>query len=300
MKTKITITVVVAIALVAVAAFWHLGPGSEGGEGGANTGGGISVSDGFWNQGSPGRSAGSAAVNGYATPEEERAAVKDLQLDPDKLKAANNAGDKAVGNAGSIGGNSSGIGSNSSGGPSGTRPPSGGQPAPAPGTDTGSPGDPKAPEPPQNPQPPGAPETPENPQAQSTCTIYIECTKVLIPDNWKNLKQSKVPVVPADGVILAKRTVSFSEGESVFDLLLRETKNNRIHMEFVSTPAYNSAYIKGIANIYEFDCGNLSGWIYSVNGLFPNYGCSQYQLQEGDTVEWHFTCDLGQDFGLNF
>ena len=68
-------------------------------------------------------------------------------------------------------------------------------------------------------------------------------------------------------------------------------------MEFSVTPIYDSAYIEGIANLYEFDCGELSGWMYRVNGWFPNYGCSRYVLQDGDTVEWLYTCDLGEDVG---
>ena len=36
---------------------------------------------------------------------------------------------------------------------------------------------------------------------------------------------------------------------------------------------------------------------YSVNGWFPNYGCSLYQLKDGDVVEWCYTCDLGEDLG---
>lgn len=36
---------------------------------------------------------------------------------------------------------------------------------------------------------------------------------------------------------------------------------------------------------------------YAVNGWFPNYGCSRYQLKNGDVVEWCYTCDLGEDLG---
>ena len=56
-------------------------------------------------------------------------------------------------------------------------------------------------------------------------------------------------------------------------------------------------YIEGIHNLYEFDCGDLSGWMYKVNGWFPNYGCSRYQLKQGDVIEWVYTCDLGKDVG---
>ncbi len=103
--------------------------------------------------------------------------------------------------------------------------------------------------------------------------------------------------MPEGGVILPAQTVTFYEGESVFNVLQRTCKQNSIHMEFSNTPMYNSAYIEGIHNLYEFDCGEGSGWMYKVNGWFPNYGCSRYQLQNGDVIEWVFTCNRGGDVG---
>jgi len=128
---------------------------------------------------------------------------------------------------------------------------------------------------------------------QRTCTLSVSCGTIL--DNMEYLDPEKIELVPEDGVIFSAAKVTFYEGESAFNLLLREMKQNKIHMEFVNTPIYNSAYIEGIHNLYEFDCGELSGWMYKVNGWFPNYGCSRYQLKEGDVVEWVYTCDLGRD-----
>ena len=128
-----------------------------------------------------------------------------------------------------------------------------------------------------------------------TCTLSVRCDTILNNIAW--LDKDKVDIVPKDGVIFAEKTVTFYEGESVFNLLMREMKRNKIHMEFENTPIYNSAYIEGIANLYEFDCGELSGWMYKVNDWFPNYGCSRYQLKAGDRVEWVYTCDLGVDVG---
>ena len=128
---------------------------------------------------------------------------------------------------------------------------------------------------------------------EQECTLSIRCDTLLA--NLDKLEKAKWELVPKDGIILAEKTVTFYEGESVFNVLLRETRKNGIHMEYVSTPIYNSAYIEGIHNLYEFDCGELSGWMYSVNGWFPNYGCSRYGLKEGDRIEWVFTCSLGKD-----
>jgi len=134
-----------------------------------------------------------------------------------------------------------------------------------------------------------------NKKTEYHCTLSITCNTIL--DNMDKFDQAKLEVLPKDGVIYKTKEVVFYEGESVFDVLLRETRDNKIHMEFVDTPIYNSNYIEGINNIYEFDCGELSGWMYKVNGRFPNYGCSRYQLKDGDKIEWVYTCDLGEDVG---
>jgi hypothetical protein len=128
-----------------------------------------------------------------------------------------------------------------------------------------------------------------------TATMSVTCLTIL--DNMKLLDKEKVELVPKDGVIFPATKVTFYEGESVFNVLQREMKKHKIHMEFVNTPIYNSAYIEGINNLYEFDVGELSGWMFKVNGWFPNYGSSRYQLKEGDVIEWVYTCDLGRDVG---
>ncbi|MBO5354555.1 MAG: DUF4430 domain-containing protein [Clostridia bacterium] len=143
---------------------------------------------------------------------------------------------------------------------------------------------------------PVEPENQEINQGKSyTCTFSIECSTIL--NNLADLDPDKLGLIPRDGVILAPTAVTFYEGESVFDVLQRVCKEKGIHLEFSWTPIYNSAYIEGIHNLYEFDCGALSGWMYRVNGWYPNYGCSRYQLVDGEVVEWRYTCDLGEDVG---
>lgn len=128
-----------------------------------------------------------------------------------------------------------------------------------------------------------------------TCTLSVRCDTIL--DNMELLDKDKWELVPGDGVIFPETAVTFYEGESVLNVLQREMKKTGIQMEFSNVPMYNSAYIEGINNLYEFDVGELSGWMYRVNGWFPNYGCSRYQLKQGDVVEWVYTCDLGKDVG---
>ena len=124
-------------------------------------------------------------------------------------------------------------------------------------------------------------------------TISITCHTIL--NNLDKVSDNKKGIIPSNGVILSQKQVEINDGDTVFDVLLRETRKQRIHMDFVESPVYGSAYIKGINNIYEFDAGELSGWMYSVNGFFPNYGCSIYNLNDGDVIQWMYTCDLGKD-----
>lgn len=150
-----------------------------------------------------------------------------------------------------------------------------------------------------DPVPSGKPQ-PVEPQTQSiadkksVCTISVSCASVL---QLESIPEAVADVMPDDGMILNPVEVTFNEGENVFDVLKSVCREKNIHMEFQMTPVYNSAYIEGINNIYEFDCGAGSGWMYRVNGWFPNYGCSRYEVKDGDVIEWLYTCNLGRDIG---
>ncbi|MBV1817071.1 DUF4430 domain-containing protein [Anaerosalibacter bizertensis] len=135
-----------------------------------------------------------------------------------------------------------------------------------------------------------------------TVTISIRCDTIL--DNWDKLSPQlrSEKYVPKDGVILEETEYVLRPGDTVFDILDRAVRHNRIHMEFQGADknSYNSVYIQGINFLYEFSCGPLSGWMYSVNGKFPDYGVSKYVLKDGDVIEFNYTCDLGRDLGHEF
>lgn len=130
-----------------------------------------------------------------------------------------------------------------------------------------------------------------------TCTVSIDCKVLLKEENYNKLTPEKQKMVPEDGVIIAPVEVKFAEGDSAFDILQELTRENKVHLEFSESPLYSSAYIEGINNLYELDCGDLSGWMICINGGFPNYGSSNCYIKDGDVVEWMYTCDLGQDVG---
>lgn len=132
-----------------------------------------------------------------------------------------------------------------------------------------------------------------------TVFISIRCDTIL--DNYddldKPLKSEKF--VPKNGVILPKTEYVLRNGDTVYDILNRAVRYNKIQMEYQGADenSYGSVYVQGINYLYEFSCGPLSGWMYKVNGVYPNYGCSKYKLHDGDVIEWVYTCDLGKDVG---
>ena len=104
----------------------------------------------------------------------------------------------------------------------------------------------------------------------------------------------------ANGGIVYTGTHDYYQGQTAFDLLQEAMEEAGIPMEFSQTPAYNSVYIEGIDNVYEFDFGELSGWTYRVNGVFSGYSSSSYVLSPGDRVEFMYTRDFGRDVGNTF
>ncbi len=132
-----------------------------------------------------------------------------------------------------------------------------------------------------------------------TVTVSIRCDTVL--QNWKQLDpalQSK-KYVPANGVILPATKVVLRPKDTAFDILDRTVRAKKIQMEYQGADQnqFGSVYVKGIHYLYEFSCGPLSGWMYQVNGIYPNYGSSKYTLHPNDIMEWVYTCDLGRDVG---
>lgn len=137
-----------------------------------------------------------------------------------------------------------------------------------------------------------------NGDGKTSCTIEIRCDNLL--SQLDNLTKEKAEIVPPDGTVVARTEVILNGGETAFDILRNVVREEKIHFEYVDASAYKSVYIEGIANLYEYDCGPQSGWMYSVNGVFPGIGCSSYTLCDGDEIVFAYTCDLGADLGEEY
>lgn len=139
----------------------------------------------------------------------------------------------------------------------------------------------------------------------NTCTLSIDCRNAL--KNLEQLKKGKRQFVPESGYILKDVSVEVKDGETAFDVLKRACrenvctdscdfcKKNGVQLEFSYTPAYGSYYVEGIHQLYEKDCGTLSGWMFSVNGKYPDVASSAYEVKSADVITFAYTASMGDD-----
>ena len=118
-----------------------------------------------------------------------------------------------------------------------------------------------------------------------TVTIEIRCDTIV--------DKSDADYIPRDGVILAETEYPIEEGDTVYDILTEAARQHCIQVE--TAGRWNMVYVAGINYLYELDFGDLSGWIYHVNGFSPAVGCGEYVLSDGDRIEWLYSCDIGND-----
>ena len=131
-----------------------------------------------------------------------------------------------------------------------------------------------------------------------TVTMSIRCDTALENRDKLDPALQTEEFLPKDGTVLKTTEYVLREGDSVFSLLERAVKHEKIQFEYKGTGKNGgTAYVEGIAYLYEFSCGPLSGWMYRVNGTFPGVGCSEYFPEDGDVIEWIYSCDLGHDVG---
>ncbi|MCL6601740.1 MAG: DUF4430 domain-containing protein [Paenibacillus sp.] len=129
-------------------------------------------------------------------------------------------------------------------------------------------------------------------------TVKPTASPSVTPDDSSEKKNTATISIAGDratGVILAATVVEVQDGDSVMDILKRITRKQKIQMEFKGAGSFS--YVEGINNLYEHDKGAESGWMYRVNGEFPDEGAGSYNVYPGDLIEWMYTLDLGKDVG---
>ena len=126
-------------------------------------------------------------------------------------------------------------------------------------------------------------------EKKHTCSFTIECRLILDrKDLWRDGLEE---VVPGDGVFFSDK-VRYKKGQSVYDILKKICDKNDILLDADYTPLYDTYYVRGIGNLYEFDCGSESGWKYKVNGVLPGVGSSLYEIKDDDEIVFFYDIEI--------
>ena len=120
------------------------------------------------------------------------------------------------------------------------------------------------------------------------CDVTIDCTILL--SNMDKLNKNARKYVPDSGKLLDKTSIKIKKGSSAYDVLTAVCKLKKIAYDAEYSPIYKTSYVKGIGYLYEKMAGDMSGWLYLVDGVTPNVGSSAYKLKGGEHIEWTYTC----------
>ena len=121
---------------------------------------------------------------------------------------------------------------------------------------------------------PTSPTTPTTPETDPTPVVEPEQPKP------QTLSVNVTVDGSAAGMSGWSKTVTLESGSTVYDALCAADGNINAR-----STGYG-IYVVGIDGLAEKDHGSKSGWMYAVNGIYPNTACSNYVLKSGDSVAW--------------
>lgn len=101
-------------------------------------------------------------------------------------------------------------------------------------------------------------------------TLRVDCSAVA----------DKGAELPSDGTMLVGK-YALAAGDTVFDVTDRVLRYEGLAFDYSGGRA---VYVNSIGGLYELDYGAQSGWIYTVNGEFPEVSCGEYQPASGDEI----------------
>ena len=125
------------------------------------------------------------------------------------------------------------------------------------------------------------------------CTVSVSCTNAV--KNIKKMKNGSAKIIPKSGIILKKTKVTLKSSDTVLAATRRVLKSKNIALSCKNETSVGSAYIEGIGGLFEFDGGDESGWMFSINGKFPSKGCNKIIVENKANIVWAYTLNLGKD-----
>ena len=134
--------------------------------------------------------------------------------------------------------------------------------------------------------------------------------KISFVDNGKRVEgEENITYPKALGTIISTKRVPFANGDTVADVTIRLLDALGYNYQYTGTTK-DGFYLSSIGGftlrgieydaLGEFDAGSGSGWMITLNKTFIEYGASEFEVKNNDTIKWQYTCQLGADIGDPF
>ena len=85
-------------------------------------------------------------------------------------------------------------------------------------------------------------------------------------------------------VVLSPTEVETVSGENILTVLKKAADDANIDVQTAQFAGVGE-YVTGIGSLSAGEYGEMSGWIYKVDGESPNVGMSGYKLVGGENIE---------------
>ena len=80
--------------------------------------------------------------------------------------------------------------------------------------------------------------------------------------------------------------VDVPEGSTVYDALVATGADVN------ASDSDYGMYVAGINGLAGGDFGDMSGWMFEVNGKMAEVGCSQLEVADGDAITWTYVTEF--------
>lgn len=125
------------------------------------------------------------------------------------------------------------------------------------------------------------PEEPSEPapgEATIEVTMVIDCSEAVEAGN-------KTAIAAAEDGIVYDDTLVLKDFETVLDALIAS------NVEYISNDSTMGKYVSSIAGLGMGDQGDMSGWVFTLNGESVTVSADEQKLEDGDHIEWKFVLE---------
>ena len=126
--------------------------------------------------------------------------------------------------------------------------------------------------------------------------LIIDARVLKESENFEKVAKEYQKYIPEDGYFLKDLNVEVYGDFSIKYLLEEASKQKDVAIDIASLNGM--AYLKSAGQLEAGLLGNMSGWLYTVNGELATSSIDQQKLQDGDQIHIYYTADGSKEYEM--